>query len=362
MPLSDECYRADVVYEVLLPNAEEPVTYRLRLIGKDAPGDSLSPCNYLIDWSTTTPTGATSGGFSAYFDGNYYQFNAGKLLEYHAEDDAVPFAPGGRVMRGVQWRDRFAALLPQFIERSIKDMEADTAFTVKHTAAADGSAAISAAERRRGYVLRETVIRFSPDGSPRETETVTSPGQQSEQIITARYSAPEPGPCPDISERSLVELYPAIFEKYRRDSFSLESLRGEPLPGFSVPTVTRERYSRSRGDAFATPVILAVLDPEVDATATVVEALRRAVDAVPRTCTLILAYTSNNIDTIEAAGGTPRTGETVLMSARSLARDCGVTDSPSIIFCNSDGTVSDIHVGRNKDMREIVIQKAAVLR
>lgn len=50
------------------------------------------------------------------------------------------------------------------------------------------------------------------------------------------------------------------------------------------------------------------------------------------------------------------------MSARELAANCGVADTPSVIFCRADGTVADIHVGRNNDLRDIVIQKAAMAR
>lgn len=360
---SPECYRADVAYEVLLPDAETPVSYRLKLTGADAPGDTLSPCNYLIEWSATSPTGATSGGFSAYADGNYYQFNAGKLLEYHASDDPVPFAPGGDAAKGVQCRDRFAALLPQFIRRSLKSMQSDTACTVTAVRAADGTTEVRASERRRGFTVRESTLRLGSDGLPLESETVTGPGQMGELIITARYTDAATSDCPRIDEAMLMERYPEIFEKYRLDSFSLENLRGEPLPGFTAPTVTRERYSRERGDAFAVPTVIAVLDPAVDATAGVVATLREAIDALPRTCDLILAFTGNGIDAIEDIAGTEtRPGERVLTSARALARDCGVTDSPSIIFCNTDGTVADIHVGRNNNLREIVIQKAAMTR
>ena len=38
-----ECYMADTRYEVYLPNASEPVTYRLHISGTTAPGDTLAP-------------------------------------------------------------------------------------------------------------------------------------------------------------------------------------------------------------------------------------------------------------------------------------------------------------------------------
>ena len=53
-------------------------------------------------------------------------------------------------------------------------------------------------------------------------------------------------------------------------------------------------------------------------------------------------------------------GEHLLMSAKSLARDCGVSAYPVTIITNDDGIVADVIIGFNNDMSSSVIQKAAV--
>lgn len=361
-----ECYNARVRYEVLLPNAETPVGYSLKLYSSSAPGDSLSPVEYLIEWEAAdAPEGRPSTvarGFSSYFGGNFFKFQNGKLLEYHAADNPAPFAPRGDVRAGVQQREQFADLLPQVLQERIALIEADTTYIIYKESLADGRTKVKGSQHLRGYVCSEFSYTFGPDGTPLEKEITTNPGQMGEQVITARYFPADSAGCPPLNEQKLMELYPEIFEKYRRDSFGLEKLRGEPLPAFTAQSLEGERFSHARGASFTAPTVIAVLDESVDATANVIKDLRNAIDALPFEARLILAFTGKDREEIADLAGTPRYGETVLTSARSLARDCGVTDSPSIIFCRPDGTVADIHVGRNNNLREIVIQKATLSR
>ena len=354
-----DCVATDVRYEVYLPGASNPIVYNVELQGR-APSDSLSPCRYLTAWDTPN----AGKGFSAYFDGNYYSYDGGsRFVEYHVKDDAIPFAPRGKHVGGVQQNDRFARLLPQFVAGDLMAMAADTAFTFKVESNGD-FIDVKGHEIRRGFVIKEFEYRFADGGSTIVSyEAVTSPGETGEQIITVTYSAPGNGNgCIELSEQALADRYPTPFEKYRRDNFSLESLRGEMLPEFSSRTVSGERYSHVRGDGFASPVVIAILDYNVGATDEVVQALRDAIDSMPSAYDLILAFTGNDIDAIEKLAGAARSGETILVSARSVARDCGVADTPALIFARSDGSVADIHVGRNNNLKDIVIQKAAMAR
>lgn len=357
-----DCYMADTRYEVYLPNASEPVTYRLHIAGTTALGDTLAPCNYLIEWESQAPDGATdSEGFSSYFDGNYFRYRNGKLAEYHHGDDPMPFAPRGLARGGVQMNDQFASLLPAFLADRMREMASDTAFAAAVETRGD-EVVVKGRESRGGYVANEFTYRFGAvDFMPRSWEMVTNPGQLGEQTITAEYRRAD-GDCPRLDEASLIGRHPAEFAKYRRDSFSLESLRGEPLPGFSAPMPGGGRYSRQRGEGFGVPTIIAVVDSKVDATARVVADLREAVGALPGTTDLVIAFTDNDRDAIEEIAGSAAPGVTLLMSARELAANCGVADTPSVIFCRADGTVADIHVGRNNELRDIVIQKAAMAR
>lgn len=354
-----DCVKADVRYEVYLPGASNPIAYNVSLQG-NAPADSLSPCSYLTSWDTPN----AGKGFSAYFDGNYYNYDGGsRIVEYHVKDDAIPFAPRGSHVGGVQQNDRFARLLPQFVANDLMAMAADTAFV--YTVENNGDFVdVKGSESRRGFVIKEFEYRFADGGATIVSyEAVTSPGETGEQIITATYSPAGDGQgCTTLSEQALMDRYPTPFEKYRRDNFSLESLRGEMMPEFSARTVSGERYSHTRGDGFVSPVVIAILDYNVGATDEVVRALRDAVDSMPSAYDLILAFTGNSIESIENLTGAARAGETILVSARSVARDCGVADTPAIIFARADGSVADIHVGRNNNLKEIVIQKAAMAR
>lgn len=352
-----DCVAADVRYEVYLPGASNPVVYNVELRGS-APADSLSPCNYITTWDMPN----SGRGFSAYFDGNYYNYDgSSRLLEYHVNDDPVPFAPRGRHVGGVQRNDRFAGLLPQFLAEDMMKMATDTAYVYNIDSRGE-YITVKGRETRRGFVIKEFEYRFTDGGAtPVSSETVTSPGETGEQIITIVYT-PAAGGCEPLSEQALIEQFPTPFEKYRRDNFSLESLRGEAMPEFSARTASGERYSHARGESFASPTVIAILDYSVGATGDVVAALREAVASLPSACDLILAFTGNDTDRIEDIVGKPNAGETVLVSARSLARDCGVADTPAVIFARADGSVSDIHVGRNNNLKEIVIQKAAMAR
>ncbi len=353
-----DCVATDVRYEVYLPGASNPIVYDVELRGS-APADSLSPCNYLARWDTPN----TGTGFSAYFDGNYYSYDgASRFAEYHVADDPIPFAPRGKHVGGIQRNDRFARLLPQFIAEDLRAMASDTAYayTIDER---DDIIDIKGRETRRGFVIKEFEYRMADGGaSLLSSETVTSPGETGEQIITVTYAPAAGSGCPELSERTLINLFPTPFEKYRRDNFSLESLRGEAMPEFSARTISGERHSHIRGEGFASPTVIAILDYNVGATDKVVADLREAVASIPAACDLILAFTGNSTDAIERITGTVQPGETILVSARSLARDCGVADTPAIIFTRTDGSVADIHVGRNNDLKEIVIQKATMAR
>ena len=62
------------------------------------------------------------------------------------------------------------------------------------------------------------------------------------------------------AEEEIIALYPTIFDRYRTSNYSVETLRGEPMPGFALPTLTGERYMRNKGDRFPNPTVVALLD------------------------------------------------------------------------------------------------------
>lgn len=105
---------------------------------------------------------------------------------------------------------------------------------------------------------------------------------------------------------------------------------------------------------------MAILDAEVEGCAEVVSALRSAIDSAPVAASLIMAFTGKHPEAIGLAVGPVRPDETVLTRASGLARACGATATPVIIVCDSDGTVKNVHTGRNKDLAAIVMQEIAI--
>ena len=356
------CFRAGVTYEVLLPNADTPVSYNVDLMSYTLASDTLAPAQYLTEWTPTDSAANAASGFSAYYTGNYFRYRNGKLQENHVSDNLMPFAPRGTAESGLQQQDQFAGLLPAFLADKFRKMSADSTYKYEITEQG-GSTIIKGEVVDRGFVMSEFEYRLSQaTGMPESMEIITNPGQMAEQLITAKYNTISTHGCEELSEPMLISRHSDIFDKYRKDSFALENLRGEPLPSFTAAKLRGGRFSRERGDAMGEPTVLAVLGMSVDATDKVIADLREAVNHLPFAVRLMLAFTDNNRDIIEEYVGNATPGEEVLVSARALARDCGVTDSPSIIFVRADGTVADIHVGRNNDLRDIVIQKAAMTR
>lgn len=356
------CYRADARFEVLQPNSDIPVVYELSLMSAPTPSDTLSPCDYLIDWTLHTPAGTTSTGFSAYAAGHHYRYRDSRLQEYHMTDAAEPFAPDGRTDRGVQRQAQFVEYLPQMLGLRLIEMADDSTFVMTVDSHAD-AVTVSGTERVRGYDCREFSYRFDKkSGLPVEIEIDANPGMPSEQILTLRYSPASDTGCPAIDETMLIGRYPEVFERYRHDSFSLMSLPGARMPAFESRTADGRRYTHASGEPFSCPTVIAVLDSRVGHTDEVVEALRSACGQSPVSVSLLLAFIDNDTEAISLLSGAGIPDETVLVGARALARDCGVTDTPSIIICRPDGTVADVIIGRNNDMVSDVIQKTAMAK
>ena len=353
------CFSAHAVCEIYIPNSERPVIYDMDMYSSAAPGDTLAACDYLIDWHLTTPAGTESRGFTSYAAGDHFRYREGRLQEYHHDADPVPFAPGGDVAKGVQSRAQFAAYLPQTLGRALMAMSADTAYTLT-CRALPGRIVVSGKEQVRGYDVRE--LTYTVDAAtymPLSVEINANPGQPAEQLMTIAYSGVTDS-CAAITTARLARLYPDAFGKYRTDSYKLENMPGRRMPTFTAPTPTGERFTYNEGDAMGRPTVIAVLDSSVGDTASVVAELRRAC-ALSSVCNrLILAFVDSDAERIEGMTGPLGLDEAILMGARSLARDCGVADTPSLIFCTPAGVVSDILIGRNNNLGSSVIQKIAI--
>ncbi|MDE7452479.1 MAG: hypothetical protein K2M52_04020, partial [Paramuribaculum sp.] len=188
------------------------------------------------------------------------------------------------------------------------------------------------------------------------------PGSISEQTIDIEFATPESSPAiTELNEEKLISLYPEPFTLMRRSSFSLQNLKNRPLPGFSVQTPTGKRFSRLKGDPFASTTLLAIINPEASFAKKFVAELRSAAQSSPVPLNIIMAFTSNNAYVIEDIAGTSLSGETILQSARALARDLGAAELPALLIVNPDGIVKDIIVGYNNGLSSSVIQKIALI-
>lgn len=358
------CYQSEARFSVSLPQSDKDVVYTIRLGSAPAPGDTLSPCSYLTDWTLDTPSGKVNG-FSAYFDGHHYRYRNERLQEYHTEWDSVPFMKRGN-SGGVQATAQFTDLYPAFIARELAAMESDPRYTLslKPDVTFDGRKAVGVEAIMRVNdvtAMEKTFIFDAKTHLPLRIDTESNPGQITEQSMLVTYTYPGEMHCPEVTEEALTASYPEVFEKYRENNFRIENLAGTQLPTFSLPTTTGERYTYHRGDRFAYPTVIALLDPSAGFNAEIVGALRGAVDRLPSQTDVIWVFNSTNIDAIEAVVASIRPGEHLLMNGKSLARDCGAASLPVVIMTDSAGKVKNVSLGFNKELSNIVLQTMALV-
>jgi len=358
-------YDGYVRFTVSMPQLEDDVTYRIDLTQRPAAdNDTLSPCDYLIDWSIENRDNVK--GFSAYTDGNHYRFTGDRIQEYHLSQDPAPFSCSD-IKRGVQYTAQFANLLPAFMAKELDNVFTDPNYTLHfHTdTLIDGQrlTAIDAILRLDGFTAKETeYVIDSRSGLPVRLRIENNPGSISEQSIYVDYHQAPHSDIRSITEEMLINRYPNEFELFRQSNFRIENLPGRNLPGITLPTITRERYSRRAGDTFRTPTIVAIIDAETAFTPRIIDTLRSVTDRLPYQADIIWAFTDKHADTIENVVGPPRQGEHILMNAGALARDCGLATPPAVIIANTDGTVADIIIGYNKNLYYDVIQKMSLIK
>ncbi len=361
-------FAAEVEYEATLPMAADPVVYSATVASVNGGGRSdLFPASYLIEWTLPIPEvdGGSTSGFTAYFDGNLYRLANQRLSEYHMEWDSIPFlSPRG----GVQETGQFIDLLPASLARQLRRFAADDSYRLRpvkrSTFSGTEALTITGEENIKGQTAREFSLVFdAATGSPLRLHYEMNPGQISETTITATYHYPADLEVPT-DEQTLIARYPEAFERFRQSNFRIENMRGEMLPGFALPTLTAERYSRGAGDPFPSPTVVAILDPEVDTNSRTIEAIRQGATQAPRQVNIIWAFTGNHIDTIEpqVADAAYPENETTLISARSLARDCGTNVFPTILIVEPSGKIANVILGFNNSLASDVIQSVAVMR
>ncbi len=359
-------YSGQCSYEVLLASLSEPVTYEVKLQSTPAPADTLSPCDYLIEWSLPTPSGEVSG-FSAYFDGSHFRFRDKRLQEYHASNDVMPFAPDGDTSRGVHQQVQFADLLPQFLAQKFRAMAADSTYICKVTADTiyNGAKAtvLRGVRRIAGYDCMEyTYVFDNKTLHPVHYDLETNPGQIGEQSIAVNYTS-----CKPILEKidlpSLIKLESDAFEKYRENTFSLDNLPGRPMTQIQAPTITGERYFHAAGAPFSAPTVIVFVESGVGSTSDIIKDIRSAEVLSSTLFNVVWAFLDHKADDVEALTGPATVEETILLHAGGAARDAGVgSTTPVIIFVNTDGTVSDFVRGYNRNLSSVVLEKVVLCK
>lgn len=355
-------------FTVSMPQLAEDIVYSVNITSLPTNDTILFPCSYLIDWTLEKDT--PRKGFSAYFNGNHFRFTGEKIQEYHATSDSIPFNPvkyGAVNAVGVQQSAQFVNLLPVSIAAALQKMIADTTCTVtfipdtivsgNHYAAVTTLSEVNGSTGSEGEYLLDPITFF-----PARIHLENSPGAISEQTVDVVFDTPKnTSLITEINEQTLIGLYPEPFTIMRSSSFALENLKNRPLPGFSIPTPTGERYSRRTGDPFATTTLLSIIDPNASFATEFISELRKVALYSPTPVNLVMAFTTNNADKIEEIAGTPQPGEAILQSARSLARDIGAAQLPALLIIEKNGIVNDIIVGFNNDLSSSVIQKIALI-
>ena len=356
-------YHSTASVNVQLPQGTE-VTYDINMWSTVPAGNRhLAPSDYLIEWTLPTPDGEAKG-FTAYSDGHLFRQTDTRLQEYHFEWDSIPFLLND-TRSGVQRNAQFTNLLPQFIAEDLTQIKNGDNWTYRFTPDTinNGKPAMVLTGRMiiNDYIGKNVLYIFDPETCmPRHIEIENNPTQISEQLLVIKYGETSEEAAPALTEQQLAARYPSVFDHYRENNFSIETLRGKVLPGFSLPSLTGERYQRQKGDPMASPTVIAFIDPTVETVHQTVEAMRQAVDMNPRSTDLIFANITTDIDGAEEITGSPRRGEYMLMSARSLARDCGVTSYPTFIVVDTQGNVSDIIIGFSNSLATSLLEKLAI--
>ncbi len=332
-------YRAQVSYAVTLPQAQDDVVYTVDLAQDFPNADS-----YLLQWLVLSPSGPVDG-FTAWFDGNFYNYRNHRLQERHEQWDA-PLPEG---VKPPQNSAQFASLLPSRIAQTLPALGDDVEIKVQ----GDVLTVSQVTE------ASELFYKFQlPSMRPIDFYADYNPGAISGQQVHAVYTYPdvvESYPA-GFSEEFLRSLFPDAFEKYRESQFAIENMRGLPLPGFSLPKLGGGRVERQALDPFRGPVAVVLLNPAMGLSPRLVEAVRAAVDALPIEAEVIWASTAKNPDETEQLLGTLRPGETALTGAQPLVSACGASALPVVLVCSPSGRISDIAIGLNQTLHTDVMQ------
>ena len=313
-----------------LPGADESVTYEIDLFSEVAPADTLAPFNYLIEWTSESPAGQTSRGFSAYFNGRFYRGNDTNITAYDFDIEPERFAPGGDPEGGIQNTEAFLDLIPAVV----------ISYTRGRTDISDSRGDVELS--RSSYV-------YDSGGRPVSCRKIISPDTRQEQMQTIGWT------YPDVDEISIdlptLQLrHPDEFAALEVRAAGVAGLPGRELPGFNAPASDGRRYDYTVGEGFRRPMVIIAMDEATTASAAL---LGQVCDACHNAGVMAI-FKSNRMDRISDLTKSVQPDIT-LYSARKALRQLGITRFPTIIVVDRDGIVRKVLQGENNNAVSDVI-------
>lgn len=338
-------------YVVSLPSSIEHVNYKIEYETYNNPSDTLLSYSYLIEWQNSG-----NNGFSAYFNGHHYRFRDIKLQEYHFQNQPELFI--GKY--AVQNQAQFANILPPSIGKYLSDMQADSSYTYDVNTAND-IITVSGVENVRGHAAALFEYAFDSKTLMPLTANITyNPASISEQTVTAYFQNVQTPQSILLDEDMLISKYPDVFDKFRTSNFRVENLVGKRTPAFSAMTKDHKRYNFDGDTLRGVPTLMVFVDSEIGATRDVIKEIRKSMTLSPQDFNVIYAFKDADAECFVTNFNQVLTNETILVSTKAMARDFGVTATPTLIFCTRNNIIHDVIVGVNKNIASIVIQEMAL--
>lgn len=361
-----EDFAAQVKYTATLPKSDDDVSYEVTLQSLSATTDSLLSFDYLTRWTSSPESNpGVDTNFAAYFSGNHYRYQNGRLKEFHHRLDPIPFM----VNPGIQSSSPFIELYPHMLGAEIRKMLSDSHYTLSLTDGpiTDGKASLKilASMEVNGEVGRRTTFIFDKSTLlPLEIFSETCSGYSEGQTSEAIYTYPDSLKPFKITEETLISSYPEIFSNLREENMNVDNMKGKTLPTFSLPSATGERYTHYADQNFATPVMLLFFDPADKDSRQWIADFRQNDFASDTDSPLTILYisTSSNIDAAEEVVPSLRPQEYLLINGHSFERKCGIKALPLIIFADREGVVKKIVSGVNLNIQNIVNNSTTTLK
>lgn len=353
----NKSYSAQVEFLITLPITEQDVKYNVKIYSIPALNDSILPIRYLIEATDT----AYRKSIYAYFDGNCFNFSGGKFREYHWHEDSLPFRSTtfrGRNLAGIHKSGLFATLIPELLTEQIaisSDNPYNKVSLVTDTLVyGKKSNVLKIDEYINGIIAREMkFITNSDTKEPIHYEIITSPGTAGEQTIEATFTSIND--TAEINEPALIARYEDIFSTYRTSNFSASTLSGKKLPPFNLPSLTGERYAWDSSSN--SPTIATFLDSEDSLTQETIVAISQAIEALPFNVTALWLFTDKDTENIKHTTTSLHESSGILLNAKHLATQCGITSTPTILIIDSRGTIKDVIIGYGNNLESEVMQR-----